>query len=367
LVTELTKQVVKKIFPAGSEIIKNPLDVPPKDRFWLIPGRNGPRWLIPQEKKYGIHVFRHWNPYEISSQVKWKILHAAYYWGYIGSMPGIQAVGVLKNSTNGWSQIGWNREFQPAPLIYFGTPCKTRKAVALLLDPITLKPCQVVKAPLSESSANNILREYDNLCYLEKRQLKIAPEPLFFNKETGISVQNAIIGSTLCRKFSPVHWKFIELLSSSKNTTSLFEHTQRLLCKISVADKIKLKTMNLLEKILVECSDSTSIPQVFVHGDFAPWNIKKANGSIVAFDWEFGSSNGLPLYDFFYFFLQQSLLFGKEVNKNRIFKILPTKTKKYPLTQILKFTAVSLGLRLAGEDQNTDFLDNFLQNIKLKL
>ena len=101
-----------------------------------------------------------------------------------------------------------------------------------------------------------------------------------------------------------------------------------------------------------------------MHGDFTPWNIKKVQSqSLIALDWEMGDPNGLPLYDFFYFSLIQSYLFNESFNSARIFKLFPDYQKKYPLAQILKFTAASIGLRLAKEEQNTDYLENFLRHI----
>jgi hypothetical protein len=130
--------------------------------------------------------------------------------------------------------------------------------------------------------------------------------------------------------------------------------------------KLKSKTKILIERLLKKCKDSTSLPGVFVHGDFTPWNIKKiTNGSLMAFDWEMGDPNGLPTYDFFYFSLIQSYLFNDKFNVNRILQLLPMhKKKKYPLMQILKYTAASLGLRLAKEETNTEYLENFLRRIK---
>jgi hypothetical protein len=42
------------------------------------------------------------------------------------------------------------------------------------------------------------------------------------------------------------------------------------------------------------------VPSVFVHGDFAPWNIRQVNGDLLVYDWELASS-GLPTTDLFHF------------------------------------------------------------------
>ena len=71
---------------------------------------------------------------------------------------------------------------------------------------------------------------------------------------------------------------------------------------MSETNELKSKTKILLELILKDCRDSTSLPQIFVHGDFTPWNIKKIeNGSLMALDWEMGDTNGLPFMISFIF------------------------------------------------------------------
>jgi hypothetical protein len=366
LYNELTQKVVQKIFPAGSEITKNPLEVSPEDRFWLIPGQNGPRWLIPQEKKYGLSMFQQWRPYNYTSRIKWKIIYMAYYTGRLGLIPGVKSIGIAKDSKKAWSHIHWDRESVPIPIIYFGTPCSTHKAVAVIVDSFKMQPSIICKVPLSDLAAKSIKQEYNILCYLKQNNPGVAPIPFFLDRESGAAVQEAIIGSPLPRTFSGLHWKFLEQLAISDNATSVFEHSQSLLNLLSKIDRLESKTKILLERLLKECRDSTSLPQIFVHGDFAPWNIKKIdNGSLMALDWEMGDPNGLPVYDFFYFFIIQAYLFKDKFNLNRIFKLLPEYSKKYPLLQILKFTAVSLGFRLSKEEQNTEYLENFLRNINL--
>jgi hypothetical protein len=364
LFTELTQKVIQKIFPAGSELVKNPLEVPFEDRFWLIPGQNGPRWLIPQEKKYGLSVFQQWRPYKFASWVKWKVLYGAYFTGRLGLIPEVKSIGIAKDSKKAWSHIHWDRESVPIPIIYFGTPCSTHKAVAVIVDSFTIQPSIICKVPLSDLAVKSIKQEYNILCYLKQNNPGVAPTPFFLDRESGVAVQEAIIGRPLPRTFSGLHWKFLEQLAISDNATSVFEHSKSLLNLLSKTDRLKSNTKILLEQLLKECTDSTSLPQIFVHGDFAPWNIKKIeNGSLMAIDWEMGDPKGLPIYDFFYFFIIQAYLFKDKFNLNRIFKLLPESKKKMPLAQILKFTAASLGLRLAKEEENTEYLEKFLRGI----
>jgi hypothetical protein len=365
LVTELIEKAVEKIFPIGSKFSQNPLEVPLEDRFWLIPGKNEPRWLIPQEKKYGLPVFQQWRPYALSSRTKWKILYTAYCTGQMGLIPGVQAIGISWNNKNQWQHLGWDRESMPAPVVYFGTRCRAHKAVAILVDSINLRPSIVVKAPLSESAAKSIIHEYNILCYLEQKKPGIAPKPIFSDNVSGIATQEAIIGRTLGRKFTKKHWGIMEELIMSNSHTTVTAQSQKLLLKLSIMNGLELSTKNLLMCLLEESFDSSSLPIAFVHGDFAPWNIKKIrNDSLMVFDWEMADLSGLPLYDFFYFFLMQSYLFNDKLKIRRIFKLLHEYQKKYPLTQILKFTAASLGLRIADEIHDFEYLENFLESIQ---
>lgn len=360
----LIKKAIKGIFPPGSEIADNSLDVPSKERFWLIPGENGLRWLIPQEKKYGLLVFKQWRPYKHSSIVKWKVLSTVYSVGQFGMLPGVRALGISGSSKNKWQNIGWEKETRPVPIIYFGTPCKTMKLVTLLLDSETSKPNMVAKIPLSESSMKIIEHEYRILCDLQKKKVNLTPRPLFFDKKSGIAAQKAISGYPTGRKYTLLHHKLLGSLKLSNNTISLYEKSLQLRKDLTSIPTLRSSLKLLLHELLENCTCSTKISPVYVHGDFTPWNIKKVKGqSLMALDWEMGDPNGLPLYDFFYFFLIQSYLFGGSFNSARIIKLLPDYQKNYPLAQILKFTAASIGLRLAKEEHNTDYLEKFLRYI----
>ena len=360
----LIKKAIAGVFPSGSELAENSFDVPLKERFWLIPGKDGPRWLIPQERKFGLLVFQQWSPYRLDSIVKWKILYAIYSAGRFGMLPGVRALGISGCSKNNWEHIGWRKETRPVPVIYFGTPCKTRKLVTLFFDSITSKLCIIVKMPLSKLASRTIKREFKILGDLQKRKVNIAPRPLHFDKKTGIACQSAINGRPTGRNFTILHRMFLESLRLSNKTISIYEKSLQLQKQLELTSLLNPSLKLILNKLLKDCKDSTQFLPVYVHGDFSPWNIKKLeNGALVAFDWEMGDPNGLPVYDISFFFLIQSYLFNEKFNLNRIFNFLSENEKKYPVTKILKYTAASIGLRLVSEEQNPDYLEHFLHRI----
>ncbi len=49
-------------------------------------------------------------------------------------------------------------------------------------------------------------------------------------------------------------------------------------------------------------------PTAIRHGDFAPWNLRRRGGEVVAFDWEYGSLNGFPFLDLAFMYLQTAAL-----------------------------------------------------------
>lgn len=49
-------------------------------------------------------------------------------------------------------------------------------------------------------------------------------------------------------------------------------------------------------------------PIVPHHGDFVPWNLRRRDDGLAAFDWEFGTPDGFPYIDLAHFILQVALL-----------------------------------------------------------
>jgi len=52
----------------------------------------------------------------------------------------------------------------------------------------------------------------------------------------------------------------------------------------------------LLDQVVTSL-DGCLVPSTFVHGDFAPWNLRSRKNLVACFDWEYGQADGLPLFD----------------------------------------------------------------------
>ena len=66
------------------------------------------------------------------------------------------------------------------------------------------------------------------------------------------------------------------------------------------------------QPIVAELCDRHLLPASWVHGDFAPWNIKCRRGQkLMLIDWEDAQRGGFPLHDYFHFLHMQDYLFGQ--------------------------------------------------------
>jgi hypothetical protein len=54
--------------------------------------------------------------------------------------------------------------------------------------------------------------------------------------------------------------------------------------------------------------DGEVVPTVITHGDLVPWNARIVDGTLKAFDWEYGSIDGVPGWDDLYFRIQVGLI-----------------------------------------------------------
>jgi hypothetical protein len=76
------------------------------------------------------------------------------------------------------------------------------------------------------------------------------------------------------------------------------------------------------EKAFPQAAKGTSdrlVQSVIQHGDFAPWNIKVSrNGSFTVLDWERGTLNGLPGWDWFHYVIQTNILVRKATTENLV-------------------------------------------------
>lgn len=306
--------VVTKVFPEGTELCLKGKGGLPGAQFWMIPGKGGePRWILPHERKHAWPFLRQWRTYDFRSRIKWQCLKAAYRGKMLGCVPGVAPLRIIVPEGTNWDHLGWSLARPPVPVIYIGTPNLTRKAVMGLIDSQKGKVISVGKVPLVPAAGLTINHETDILDKLAREKPARAPHSLFIDREKGIATQEFVSGSPTGPRLTEKHVAFLVDLAIPGETISLREVVQLLGRKIKTQEHINPDARAVLEQVLTEVDDPSPLPAVWVHGDFAPWNLKKAtNGSLWAIDWEFASPKGLPLFDLVYFHSKLMFLFGEK-------------------------------------------------------
>ncbi|EKD52309.1 MAG: hypothetical protein ACD_62C00065G0008, partial [uncultured bacterium] len=282
--------------------------VPPLQRFLVIPGKSGPRWIVPERARLGWPVLQQWRPYDVYSLCKWVLLAVAYRCGQLRRIPGVRRIGIAGNNVQPALGISVERE-RFVPVVYIGTPGKSRKAVVTLVGLHDAKPFGVAKLPLSGGAATNILREARMLEQLASFKAGVAPKLLSADATTGRAVQEVVAGRITGRRLTGRHIDWLCQVQTG-GTITLMEHSRALATRVR---KLALdqRQSDYIMLLLQEIVDATPLPAVWVHGDFAPWNLKETVHGLRAIDWEEAQKGGLPLVDLVYFFAIQGYLFGQ--------------------------------------------------------
>lgn len=349
-----------------------------ENRFFIIPGKDGPRWIIPQNPDIGLSVLYQWHPYDLISKIKWKILLCAYKKGIIGEIPGIKGIGINGNLTfDNRSSSNRGKKELYLPITYIGTPGKDQKAVSSIISANSLKNICIRKIPLGKNASKKIIDEAAFLDTIKFKKPNIAPGIIFLDKEKGVSDQEVVAGRLTSRKFTDQHLNWLVELADG-NTTTINKHCLSLLDQLKSVDKKidSLKT-KYIKNIIERIDDATILPSVWFHGDFAPWNLKWNQNELKAIDWEEAKKGYLPLQDLIHFFVIQNFLFKKK--KNLILPLLERRFV-YKYLELLKIP-ISYSRRLAlyymvsswitqkinNKNEYSDFLLSSIKQIDYKL
>ena len=308
-------QIISQVFPQEASLIEDASQTKIQERFWLVSGNNALRWIIPQNSKYGLPILKQWRPYGSLSNLKWRTLITLYRLGKLDKLPGVSSLGVVDGFTENWQHLGNQNQQSLVPTIYVGTPSPTRKAVAFLLDSETKKLCGVAKVPLGTKAAARIIKEIDTLTCLATEKPNLAPRKLFLSRDRGIGVQTPITGNPVAKELSTAHLEWLSRLLVPDKTTSISEQVKILKQQLLRLTDFDLREYKIIEQEISTLNNSTPLPVTWVHGDFAPWNLKWiAPQKLAVLDWEEARADGLPLQDLFHYFYIQSYLLQPNAN-----------------------------------------------------
>ena len=278
--------------------------------FLAVPGKGTPRWLLPARHQNIDPMLTSWSPYRWASRMKWAGVRTAQRVGCLSVLPGVAGVNVAGIEGIDWRSVGWSSHVSPVPVVYVGTPGVNRKAVIHLVHPASGSCDAIVKVPLTDAAHAAILHEADVLTTLADEGYAFAPRLLYVDRDRGVTTQTVLNGKPGSRKFTTGHRAVLRSLMLADETTTIAGHAsewqEQLLQAVGGESDIGIMTV-----ALSELCDFHRLPACWVHGDFAPWNIRRLpDGSVALLDWEDAQRSGLPLQDAFHFLHMQDYLFG---------------------------------------------------------
>jgi len=291
-------------------LLPNPGKASPAE-FLAVPG-DAPRWLFPVCRGKLDRVLANWSPYRVASRMQWQVIRLARRRGILPVLPGIRKVQWNHAEGVDWRSFGWRGSGPPVPLIYVGTPGPRQKAVLHLMKAASGDCQAVVKVPLGTEAKDAIVQEACVLAALEDEHYPFSPRLLHLNDSHGIAAQQFLPGRSGGRRFGLEHRDLLASLMLRDETTSLADHAvvwrEQGLSPLTKPDEANFEQMELA---LAELDDEHPLPACWVHGDFAPWNIRRrADGPPALIDWEEAERNALPLQDAYHFLHLQDFLFG---------------------------------------------------------
>jgi hypothetical protein len=114
--------------------------------------------------------------------------------------------------------------------------------------------------------------------------------------------------------------------------------------------------------VWMEALMSQAWPIVPMHGDFAPWNlVQSEDGSIRAFDWEYGTSEGLPGIDLAFFILQTQALIYRTDPATALRHATRTVSTELRVSEVVGFTLAQLAAYHAYRSAEEDGLSPHAQ------
>jgi len=240
--------------------------------------------------------------------MQWRAVRVANRMRLLRFLPGTQIVAA--HGAIAWRALGWRSFKTPDMLIYVGTPGLTQKAVIHLVEPGSPGYGLIVKAPLAAGARDAIIREATILTEISAERPGCAPQLIRIYGERGISSQEFLRGRPGGRRLKPEYLELLRSLVLPDEYTTFAAHVQSWQAEGSPWLPSRFD-LDLVRSAYAELDDAHPLPACWLHGDFAPWNIRERPGQTPAMiDWEDASRGGLPLQDSYHFLHIQDYLFG---------------------------------------------------------
>src|SRR5690606_25234711 len=123
-----------------------------------------------------------------------------------------------------------------------------------------------------------------------------APRLTKLDRAAGVSEQTWLDGRPSGPRFSRAHAEFLASLERTVGVISVARQSMRMAESLDRRVPVE-EHRRPIQRLLAAANDETPLPAHWVHGDFAPWNLKVDGRRLVACDWEEAEAEGLPLQD----------------------------------------------------------------------
>ncbi len=280
--------------------------------FAVVPGMHDPRMFIPLDSnRLAAGAFAIYGPLRRTARIKARAARAAARLG----LPGWYRDRVTIALREPGELIESLREVvgQPViPAISSGSPppARNRKVTLGLLDPggnllaFAKLPGPSDQARLGLENSVRVLRAIAGTPAAD-----CAPRLLFGGPMAGTfaEVTGVVQGQTPGEAFAPAHQHFLNRLATGEHKPAA--RTEWFSALLN--DRALLAARPPLNSILNrlrERMEGLVAPTFIIHGDFAPWNLRRCGGEFRAFDWENASLEGPPLIDRVHYMLSVGYL-----------------------------------------------------------
>jgi hypothetical protein len=283
---------------------------PPGARVLVLPGWQRPRLYLPAQRfdeRWGASSF-----YPASR------FRARLYRLLLRARATAGMVGVRVARSDGWLLGEFIQDVLPqavSTVVLVGTPGPAQKITAQLRDEKG-RIVGYLKYAEREAARERLSQEYRVLSGIPEG---LGPEPLKYGAlSNGMALLTApILGKRLAATLPPAAGVADFSMSFTASSPRSIE-THPWVRGIQAQESERGEPYACLEVLA-----DRPWPVVVQHGDFAPWNLlRRPEGTIGAFDWEYGTLEGFPYLDLAYYLLQTSAL---------IHRWAPTKAARYTI------------------------------------
>jgi hypothetical protein len=294
------RRIVARVFPAGTRLVEAGGDDDAAGYF-VVSDEGGPRWLLPADPAATGEVLDGWAPFGLRTRLQWWLLRRAYHLGWLPPLAGrIERIALALPNGPGFAHLGWQAKRPPVVLVQIGRPDPAQKALVTLIDPDEARPCAVAKLALGDAAAVAIAREATTLVQLARERPGLAPALLEHDPSAGRILLAYLHGRPSGRRLTAAHLDWLEGLRIQGATARLGPGTAP-----DSAGTLPPPVAEACRRL----ADTAPLPAFWMHGDFAPWNIKLgADGRLLVVDWEEARAGMPPLQDLLYFHYNQSVL-----------------------------------------------------------